>query len=195
MLSGLSQAVVLSSIAFVVGLVSWAVPAWKYHKITKVGVFALPLLLCGVILMTTFKWDEIAVEVSGAKVELKKAQQQITTLTEQLGSAEAQLAKWASLTDTALQRQFATQASAEIVQALKAKGSDVDPQLISPILFNEIESAVTKVSLEGRELQNSAPLTGDSQQRQDETPDVFVPVPGKMDNSSTDKFVPLDNRQ
>ncbi|TIP22525.1 MAG: hypothetical protein E5X67_36740 [Mesorhizobium sp.] len=83
----------MTAIAFVVGVASWAVPTWKYAKHTEVGIFAGALLLAGIVFMSMFKWSDVALEVWGAKLQIKERDQRISELQTNLLKAQTALAQ------------------------------------------------------------------------------------------------------
>lgn len=84
---------VMTSIAFAVGVASWALPAWKYHRQTKVGGFAVALLFAGIVFMSMFKWSDIVLDVWGAKLQIKERDQKIAELQTTLSNAQTALAQ------------------------------------------------------------------------------------------------------
>ncbi|RWD71668.1 hypothetical protein [Mesorhizobium sp.] len=84
---------VMTSIAFGVGVLSWAIPAWKYARYTEVGIFATALLFAGIIFMSMFKWSEVALDIEGAKLEIKQKDQIISELQSGLSKAQSALAQ------------------------------------------------------------------------------------------------------
>ncbi|TIT69105.1 MAG: hypothetical protein E5W90_02045 [Mesorhizobium sp.] len=83
----------MTSAAFVVGVVSWALPAWKYHKHTEVGKFAFALLFAGIVFITMFKWSDIVLDVWGAKLQIKERDRKIADLQTNLSNAQIALAQ------------------------------------------------------------------------------------------------------
>ncbi|RWO25253.1 MAG: hypothetical protein EOS10_31010 [Mesorhizobium sp.] len=123
----------MTSIAFVVGIVSWALPAWKYHRQTKVGVFAGALLAAGIVFMSMFKWSEIALEVAGAKLQIKERDQKISALQTNLLKAQSALAQ---LEDKA--PNTAVLASS-IEDAMKKAGVVVDAKVVNTIATESLK--------------------------------------------------------
>lgn len=124
---------VMTSIAFVVGLVSWALPAWKYHRQTKVGIFAGALLAAGIVFMSMFKWSEIALEVAGAKLQIKERDQKISALQTNLLNAQTALAQLeGKAPNTAVLASF-------IQDAMKKAGVVVDAKVVNTIATESLK--------------------------------------------------------
>lgn len=49
-------------------------PIERYRNSIGVGAFGMLLVLCGVVLMTTFKWTEVAIKISDLEFKLATAQ-------------------------------------------------------------------------------------------------------------------------
>lgn len=49
-------------------------PIERYRNSIGVGAFGMLLVLCGVVLMTTFKWTDVAIKISGLEFKLETAQ-------------------------------------------------------------------------------------------------------------------------
>lgn len=129
----LSEYVVLTSIAFVVGLVSWALPAWKYHKQTNVGAFAGALLAAGVILMSMFKWSEVALDVAGAKLEIKERDQKIADLQTNLSNAQT------ALTQVGEKAPDTADLASNIQEAMRKAGYTVDQSTVKAIAADSLK--------------------------------------------------------
>lgn len=84
---------VMTSLAFVIGVVSWALPAWKYHKHTQVGKFSVALLFAGIVFISMFKWSDIVLDVWGAKLQITERDQKIAILQTSLSNARTALAQ------------------------------------------------------------------------------------------------------
>jgi hypothetical protein len=84
---------VMSSVCFVIGAASWFLPARRYYINLPLGGFAMLFVVVGLILMTVFKWEEVAVEISGLKLQLSKAEEKAAGLTGELSVARFQLAQ------------------------------------------------------------------------------------------------------
>lgn len=124
---------IMTSIAFVVGLVSWALPAWKYHRQTKVGIFAGALLAAGIVFMSMFKWSEIALEVAGAKLQIKERDQKISALQTNLLKAQTALAQLENKApNTAVLASF-------IEDAMKKAGVVVDAKVVNTIATESLK--------------------------------------------------------
>ncbi|OYD03713.1 hypothetical protein [Rhizobium sp. N4311] len=52
-------------------------PIERYRNSINVGAFGMLLVLCGVVLMTTFKWTDVAIKISGLEFKLETAQQEV----------------------------------------------------------------------------------------------------------------------
>lgn len=124
--------VIFSALAFVIGFLSWAVPAWKYHTQTKVGVFAVALLFAGLVLMTTFKWSDIALEVSGATLKISELQEELDAT--KIAFARIQRTQSAAL-ETNLTKAFAEQGltvDSGIVKRIAAETVEQTPYWVMP---------------------------------------------------------------
>ncbi|WQO66840.1 hypothetical protein U8C40_06765 [Sinorhizobium medicae] len=62
-----------SSVCLITGIALCFLPANKYARTTSVGMSGALFLVCGVVLMTTFKWTEVAFKVSEVEVKIAKA--------------------------------------------------------------------------------------------------------------------------
>lgn len=72
-------AFVASCICLLVGITLCFLPANRYRKTLRVGAIGSLFLLCGVVLMTTFKWTEVAIKISKLEVKLSEAQKEATS--------------------------------------------------------------------------------------------------------------------
>ncbi|RUW85310.1 hypothetical protein [Mesorhizobium sp. M1E.F.Ca.ET.063.01.1.1] len=128
---------IMTSVAFVAGLISWALPAWKYHKQTNVGVFAGALLAAGIIFMSMFKWTDVALEIAGAKIEIKVRDQKISELQAGLAKAETALAQVEEKApDT-------TELASSIQEAMKKAGYTVDQSTVKSIATDSLKPLQT----------------------------------------------------
>lgn len=62
-----------SCLCLAVGALLCSLPATKYARTTSIGLAGSLFLVCGVILMTTFKWTEVAFKISDVEVKIAKA--------------------------------------------------------------------------------------------------------------------------
>ncbi|MCA1366668.1 hypothetical protein I6F15_04510 [Bradyrhizobium sp. BRP14] len=62
-----------SSVCLVAGIALCFLPANKYARTTSVGMSGGLFLICGVVLMTTFKWTEVAFKISEVEVKIAEA--------------------------------------------------------------------------------------------------------------------------
>ncbi|TIR24047.1 MAG: hypothetical protein E5X34_13415 [Mesorhizobium sp.] len=126
---------VMTSIAFVVGILSWAIPAWKYARYTEVGLFATALLFAGIIFISMFKWTDVALEIEGAKLEIKQRDDKISQLEAGLAQAQVALAqiekKAPDTTELAASLKEAFQKAGVALDQKQAK--DIADQSLSPL--------------------------------------------------------------
>ena len=122
-------AVYLSIAAFVIGVLSWAIPSAKYWSQTRVGGFAIALLLSGIVLMTTFKWTDIALEISGARLKISQLEDRL------------QLTRLAVVTS----RPDRAQVASLVSEALKSRGVPVDDQEANAIAM-EVATSYLRIS-------------------------------------------------
>ena len=67
-----------SFVCLAVGMVLCSLPANRYFRSANVGFAGFFILVLGVVLMTTFKWTEVAIKFSGLEVRLAEAERQVT---------------------------------------------------------------------------------------------------------------------
>lgn len=65
-----------SSVCLVAGIALCFLPANKYARTTSIGMSGALFLICGVVLMTTFKWTEVAFKISEVEVKIADALKQ-----------------------------------------------------------------------------------------------------------------------
>lgn len=65
-----------SCLCLAVGLGLCLLPANRYFRSSSIGYAGTLFLVCGMVLMTTFKWTEVAIKVSELEVRLSEAQQE-----------------------------------------------------------------------------------------------------------------------
>ncbi|CAN7449453.1 hypothetical protein LJR235_002892 [Pararhizobium sp. LjRoot235] len=63
-----------SCICLLAGIALCFLPAARYWRRVAVGAFGPLLILMGVVLMTTFKWTEVAIKISDLEVKLAEAE-------------------------------------------------------------------------------------------------------------------------
>lgn len=73
-----------SVVCLVFGLWLCFLPTHRYLRFKSVGAAGGLLLVMGVVLMTTFKWTEVAIKVSGLEVRIAELQQRVNAYTESL---------------------------------------------------------------------------------------------------------------
>jgi uncharacterized membrane protein len=78
----------LSIFCFVAGVVFCFFPIEKYRSMSRPGGFGALLVVCGVILMTTFKWTEVVIEVGQLKAQIKQAQAKLEEVQLALNKSE-----------------------------------------------------------------------------------------------------------
>lgn len=88
-------ATILSIACAITGLVFCLAPVNKFHRFSAsdVGWAGSLFALLGVILMTTFKWGEVALEVSGAKLHIQQAEARIETLKNEVAQRDMAIAQ------------------------------------------------------------------------------------------------------
>jgi hypothetical protein len=62
-----------SCVCLAVGIALCFLPASKYARTSSVGFAGALFLVCGIVLMTTFKWTEVAFKISEVEVKLANA--------------------------------------------------------------------------------------------------------------------------
>ncbi|BCH07382.1 hypothetical protein MesoLj131c_16400 [Mesorhizobium sp. 131-3-5] len=128
---------IMTSIAFVIGLVSWGLPAWKYHRKTEVGAFALALLFAGIVLLSMFKWTDVVLEVEGVKLQITERDQKISELQIDLLKARTALAEvQKQAPDTAM-------LASSITEAFQKKGVVVDQSTVKTIAKESLKPLLT----------------------------------------------------
>lgn len=70
----------------IVGTALCLTPASRYLFASKVGWFAVPLLFVGLVLMTTFKWTEVAIKMSDLELKFAEAQKEAEDARRQLAA-------------------------------------------------------------------------------------------------------------
>lgn len=78
-----------SVVCLVVGSGLCVTPAAKYLFQPKVGWFAAPLLLGGLVLMTTFKWTEVALKISNMELRVAEANQRADAANARLATIQS----------------------------------------------------------------------------------------------------------
>ena len=63
-----------SCLCLVAGCGLCFLPANRYLRLNSIDAAGALFLVCGVVLMTTFKWTEVAIKVSGLEVRLAEAE-------------------------------------------------------------------------------------------------------------------------
>lgn len=94
---------IASAICLAIGLAFCWPPIERYRRSATVGAFGTLLVVCGVVLMTTFKWTEVAIKISDLEVKLAEAQREAS-------SARVKLAM--------VQQSLTTEATAEAFDAV-----------------------------------------------------------------------------
>ncbi|WP_077960782.1 hypothetical protein [Ensifer adhaerens] len=95
----------LSIACAIVGALLVFAPVNKYHRFSakEVGAIGGIFVFLGVVLMTTFKWSEVVLEVSGAKLQLLRAEDQIKELSEQVAVRDQAIASIKASTEATKQ--------------------------------------------------------------------------------------------
>ncbi|MGO7279389.1 hypothetical protein ACCT18_29500 [Rhizobium ruizarguesonis] len=70
-------------------------PIERYRNSIGVGAFGMLLILCGVVLMTTFKWTDVAIKISGLEFKLETAQKETKQARLELAESEQKLSDFA----------------------------------------------------------------------------------------------------
>lgn len=118
-----------SVFCLVVGLVFCWPPIERYRGARTVGGFGALLVICGVVLMTTFKWTEVAIKVSDFEVRLAEAEQRANQAELALQSRTLEIDKVLKAASTAGQEQtfdvFVTTLSADGKQPVSAESAEI----------------------------------------------------------------------
>ncbi|MEX2741099.1 hypothetical protein AB3480_06580 [Rhizobium mongolense] len=77
-----------SCICLVIGIAFCFPPIERYRGSRNVGAFGTTLVILGVVLMTTFKWTDVAIKISGLEFKLQAAQQEAGRLSAALSDKE-----------------------------------------------------------------------------------------------------------
>nr|WP_064245334.1 hypothetical protein [Rhizobium leguminosarum]OAP96879.1 hypothetical protein A4U53_11885 [Rhizobium leguminosarum] len=81
-----------SSICLAAGSAFCFMPAARYWRQIAVGGLGGILVVMGVVLMTTFKWTEVAIKISGLEIKIAEAEKRANTAQLALSERDAALA-------------------------------------------------------------------------------------------------------
>jgi hypothetical protein len=121
-----------SCVCMLVGILLCALPANRYFRTIGVGAMGPLLLVCGVVLMTTFKWDEVAIKLSGLELKLAEAQ-------ENLDSVQARFA--------AVEKSITPQAQSQALAELLDKYEQVSSTTPSDTQVKDFGAALTAANV------------------------------------------------
>jgi hypothetical protein len=135
-----------SCICLAAGILLLSLPANRYWRVVAVGAMGPLFLVCGVVLMTTFKWTEVAIKLSDLEVKLSRANadlfnanmrlasvKQVLTPAVQTESLTAVLAKYEQLSNTV--------PSKEQVRDFRAALDAANVKVVPYDVFNEAGAA------------------------------------------------------
>jgi len=103
-----------SAVCLFAGAALIFLPGRRYYYHSSVGLVGSLLLLSGVVLMTTFKWTEVFIKVSGLEFQLAKAEEE----------ARMAKAKLASISNSVNEEDLLNQVAKMIIYEHAGEGDD-----------------------------------------------------------------------
>ncbi|ASP84306.1 hypothetical protein I7G86_10060 [Sinorhizobium meliloti] len=116
-------------------------PIERYRGAKQVGAFGMLLVLCGVVLMTTFKWTEVAIKISDLEFKLAAAVEDARLAKVQLTNNEKAFASFAKQFDPNAQKQ----AIDAVFHELPAEDAGIDANKAKDAFLDAFERSGIRV--------------------------------------------------
>lgn len=123
-----------SVFCLLVGLLFCWPPIERYRAARNVGIFGTLLIVCGVVLMTTFKWTEVAIKLKDFEVRLAEAENKTKQAQAALQDKTDEIERVMEAASKAGQKQtfdvFVTKLSAEGNQPVSPENAQIVKQAL-----------------------------------------------------------------